>query len=336
MRLRRSSPTALRHRSRRAAAARLRSAAERSPRTSRRQLGRGAAPKRRYRAGSTNRPANVGDQAAEDHHRHRVHDLEAGPRPRTTNGSASSASAAAVVRIGASRSRAPARTSAAPKASPSCRSSSWKWRISSTLVRSGEREQRQEPDQRAERELGAADQRARARRRPAPPAAVRKASAASRQLRNAAWSSRKTPSSGGEGEARASRSRRSPRRWSLEHLGVVLEREARRRRGDPRMSSATAPRLRPSTSASTSTRRETASRSIATGGRRDPHVGHLAEPHVAAAGRSISRLRTFADAARASRDRPARSRRRPSGPRRRCRPGCPAAAWPPRGARRRA
>ena len=49
------------------------------------------------------------------------------------------------------------------------------------------------------------------------------------------------------------------------------------------MSFATESRLRPLTSASTSRRRETSSRWIESGVWHDPHVGHLAEAHVAAA-----------------------------------------------------
>ena len=67
--------------------------------------------------------------------------------------------AAVVSRSARAAPRAPRRTRSGPSVSPSSRSSCWKWRISSSAAARREPEQRQEPDQRAERQLGAVDQR---------------------------------------------------------------------------------------------------------------------------------------------------------------------------------
>ena len=216
-------------------------------------------PKRRYSAGSTKRLGGRRDESAEDDDRHRVHDLQTGRVPMTTNGSITSGRAGAA---SAPARAAPARRAhqfAAPKLSPSALQI-LEVADQQHAVSGGEPEQRQEAEQRAERQLCAVDQRCQRRRRPARPAGVRKARAPGRQLRKAACRSRKTGITAAIANAEHARGADLLAGALLQHLRVVLEREADARPGGPRC------RRRPrrgcarSTPATMSRWRETASR----------------------------------------------------------------------------
>ena len=152
----------------------------------------------------------------------------------------------------------------------------------------------------------------------------------------AAWSSRKMPSAAARPKTEQPRSasvlgrgsRRAPRRGTRAGSRPLASRSC--------TSLATAPASRPLDVGGDV---EAAGDVLAlddVGRRADPDVGDVAEADVAA-GRACrsagSRCRSGCGGPRACpRPRP----RRPSGPRRGCRPGCPTAAWPRPGGRRRA
>ena len=129
------------------------------------------------------------------------------------------------------------------------------------------------------------------------------------------------------------RSRRSPRRRLLQHLRVVLEREADVREAVLDVVRDVAEAAPADVGLDVDAARD---RVALDDGRRRTTRTSATSPRRTwpPPGRSISRLRTLATLRRVPRACPGRSRRTPSGPRRRCRPGCPAAASPPRGARR--